>query len=83
MELLGTVALAFFAALGVCLLGAEILRRTRAKKASFIRISFVPERADTRRPPDVIYVVRTEYEAEEVIRRICRADGRKTVIRRE
>ncbi|MBP5156077.1 MAG: hypothetical protein J6252_05795 [Clostridia bacterium] len=83
MELFCTVALAFFAAVGVCLLGAEARRRLRAKKESFVRVCFTAEKAEGDDPPDVIYVVRTECEAEEVIRRLCRADGRKIFIKRE
>ncbi|MBR4799832.1 MAG: hypothetical protein IK047_06210 [Clostridia bacterium] len=83
MELLGKVALAFFAAAGVCLLGAEILRRIRTKKESLIRVCFTRERAEGDCPPDVIYIVRTECEAEEVVRRICKAEDRRIFIKRE
>ena len=83
METFCSVALGFFAAVGVCLLGAGIFRRARAKRGTFVRICFTREQAEGDSPPDVIYVVRTECEAEEVIDRLCRADGRKIFIKRE
>ncbi len=81
MSVFGEVILAVLAAMGVTLVILEILRKSRAKKASFICVCFREELLEGGLP-DMLVICRTDAEQEEVIRRVCVGESRKVFIKR-
>lgn len=72
--------MAMLAALGVALMLLELFRFCRAKKASYTCLCFREELLESGEP-DMIVIVRTEKEADEVMRRICADEERKIYIK--
>lgn len=81
MSVFASVFLAMLAALGVALAVLELLRKARAKKASFVCLCFREELLEGGLP-DMLLVCRTDAEQEEIIRRVCAEESRKVYIKR-
>lgn len=81
MSVFGSVFVAMLAALGVALTALEFLRRSKAKKTSFICLCFSEELLENAKP-DMLVICRTDAEQEEVIRRVCADEARKVYIKR-
>lgn len=81
MSVFGNIVLAVLASLGVALTVLELLRKSRAKKASFICVCFDEELLNGG-APDMLVICRSDAETEEVIRRVCIGESRKVFIKR-
>ncbi len=81
MSVFGSVTLAVFAAIGISLVILEILRKSRAKRSSFICVCFREDLLDGG-APDMLVICRTDAEMDEVIRRVCVNESRKAYIKR-
>ena len=81
MSVFGSVLVAMLAALGVALSALELVRKSRAKRESFICLCFREELLDGGLP-DMLIICRTDAEQEEIIRHICSEDPRKVFLKR-
>lgn len=81
MSVFGSVFISMLAALGVALAMLELLRKFRAKKASFICLCFREDLLEGGKP-DMLIICRTDAEQEEVLRRICAEENRRVFIKR-
>ena len=81
MAILRDVFLAALASLGITLAALEFIRRSRAKKTSFICLCFREELLNGAKP-DMIVICRTDAEQEEIIRRACADEVRKVYVKR-
>ncbi len=81
MSVFGGIFVAMLAALGVALTALELLRRSRARRESFICLCFREELLDGALP-DMLIICRTDAEQEEIIRRVCAEDPRRVFLKR-
>ena len=81
MSLFMNIVVSVFASLGIALSLLEILRRSRAKKESFICVCFREELLENAKP-DMLIVCKSDAEVEEIIKRVSDGDPRKVYIKR-
>ncbi len=80
MSIFWAVFVGMLGALGVALMCLELYRRIKAKKASFVCLTFGDE-FEEKKLPDMLIICRTDAEQEEIIKRVVSSDPRKVYIR--
>ncbi len=80
MSVFWVVFIGMLGALGVALMCLELYRRMRAKKASFVCLTFGDEFTE-KKLPDMLIICRTDAEQEEIIKRVVSSDPRKVYIK--
>ena len=77
-----TVILAFFAAAGAAVLAVELVRWCLLGRSEFTAVCFDEKILNGESKPDMIYIVRTDRECDEIIKRICESEERRIFIKR-
>ena len=80
MSVFWAVLTGMFGALGIALICLESYRRMKAKKTSFVCLTFGDEFAE-KKLPDMLIICRTDAEQEEIIKRVVASDPRKVYIK--